>query len=138
MMMGRIMPPRLVALLRQFTAFFGVGVVAAFAHYAVLIALVELLSWRAVPGTLMGYIAGGIVSYALNHRFTYQSTRSHGAALWRFTLVAAVGFFITWGLMHLLVERLGVFYILAQVITHAIVLFWSFFAHKYVSFRDGM
>jgi len=132
------MPPRLIALIRQFSAFFGVGIVVSIAHYGVLIGLVELFGWRAVPATLAGYLVGGLISYALNHHFTYQSTRSHGAALWRFTLVAAVGFFITWGLMHALVERLAVFYILAQIITHTIVLFWSFFAHKYVSFRDGV
>jgi putative flippase GtrA len=131
-----ILSPKILMLLRQFSTFFGVGLGAAFVHYGVMIGLVELAAWKAVPATLMGYVAGGFVSYALNRAYTYQSDRSHGAAGWRFTLVAGVGFMLTWGIMHLLVDRLGLPYILAQVMTHGIVLFWSFWAHKYWSFRD--
>jgi putative flippase GtrA len=128
--------PRLLTMLRQFGAFFGVGIGAAIVHYGVMIALVELVQWRAVPGTLAGYVAGGFVSYALNRAYTYQTDRSHQDATWRFVVVAAIGFCLTWGIMHVFVERLAIPYILAQVMTHGIVLFWSFLAHKYWSFRD--
>lgn len=126
------------ALLRQFRAFFGVGVAAAIVHYGLLIGLVEGMRFNAVPATLLGYIAGGIVSYWLNERHTYQRSRSHGQAGWRFALVAGAGFLLTYGLMSLFVDILAIPYLLAQLITTGIVLIWSFFAHKLFSFGERL
>ena len=61
---------------RQFTTFFGVGLVSACAHFGVLIGLVELFDFRPVPATLAGYTAGGVLSYILNRRITYASGRT--------------------------------------------------------------
>lgn len=125
------------ALARQFASFTGVGIVAAVAHYGTLIALVE--SGRAGPvvGALAGYVAGGLVSYVLNRRHTYRSERPHREATWRFALVAAVGFLITWGLMALIAGQTGIPYLLAQLITTGVVLLWSFVAHRLFTFRAG-
>ena len=62
-------------LARQFTAFFGVGLVAAVVHYGLLIGLVEGAGFHPVSATLAGYVAGGLVSYGLNRRHTYGSER---------------------------------------------------------------
>jgi putative flippase GtrA len=125
-------------LTRQLTAFFGVGLLAALAHYGVLIGLVEAGGMRPVPATLLGYVAGGIVSYVLNRRLTYASDRPHAEAGWRFGLVAAVGFVLTGAFMHVLTDRLGAPYLPAQVVTTGIVLVWSFLAHKMWTFRGGV
>ncbi len=121
---------------RQFAAFSGVGVLAAIVHYGALIGLVELRGLDPVPATLLGYVGGGLVSYALNRRLTYASERPHAEATWRFAAVAAVGFLLTWGLMHALTCWLGAPYVPAQLVTTGIVLFWSFVAHKLWTFRD--
>jgi putative flippase GtrA len=125
----------LLQLGRQFTAFFGVGVVAAVVHYGLLVGLVELAGVDPVPATLCGYLAGGVVSYALNRRLTYGSDRPHAEATWRFASVAAVGFGLTWVLMHLFTRQLGAPYLPAQLVTTGIVLFWSFLANKAWTFR---
>lgn len=129
---GRPFAP--LALFRQFTAFFGVGLAAALVHYGVLVALVEGAGIRPVPATLCGYVAGGLVSYALNRRHTYASARSHAEAGPRFALVALVGFGLTALLMHALVDRLGAPYLPAQLLTTGVVLVWSFLAHKLWTF----
>ena len=122
---------RSIALLaRQFTAFFGVGLVAAVAHYGLLIALVEGGGLHPVPATLAGYVAGGLVSYALNRRHTYTSRRPHREAPWRFALVAFVGFLLTWLFMHAFTIWLGAPYLPAQLVTTGIVMLWSFLAHR--------
>ncbi len=126
------MPP----LLRQFGAFFGVGLAAAAVHYGLLVALVEGGGFGPVPATLAGYVAGGIVSYALNRRLTYGSTRPHAEAGWRFAVVAGVGFVLTGAFMHAFTARLGIPYLPAQVVTTGIVLFWSFIAHKLWTFGE--
>jgi putative flippase GtrA len=120
--------------LPQVLAFAGVGVVAAVVHFGLLVGLVELAGWAAVPATLMGYVGGGLVSYGLNRRHTYRSDRPHGEAGWRFVVVAGVGFGLTWLSMALLHGRLGLQYVLAQVLTTGLVLVWSFLAHKLWTF----
>lgn len=120
---------------RQFTAFFGVGVVAAIVHYGLLIGLVELGGARPVGATLLGYVAGGVVSYGLNRRLTYASDRPHGEATWRFAVVAFVGFLLTGLFMQVFTGRLGAPYLPAQIVTTGIVLFWSFLAHRLWTFR---
>jgi putative flippase GtrA len=122
---------RPIALLaRQFTAFFGVGLVAAVAHYGLLVALVEGGGLHPVPATLAGYVAGGLVSYALNRRHTYTSRRPHREATWRFALVALVGFLLTWLFMYAFTIWLGAPYLPAQLVTTGIVMLWSFLAHR--------
>lgn len=117
-------------LTRQFAAFFGVGLAAAAVHYGLLILLVEGGGSHPVPATLAGYVAGGMVSYGLNRRHTYRSSRPHREAGWRFAVVAVVGFLLTWLSMHVLVEGLGGPYLPAQVVTTGVVMIWSFAAHK--------
>jgi len=123
--------------MRQVLAFGGAGIAAAIVHYGVLIGLVQSGTLDPVPATLCGYLGGGIVSYALNRRHTYRSDRPHRQAIWRFAGVAGVGFLITWGVMHLLVDRWSLPYLPAQLLTTGIVLLWSFSAHKWWTFGTG-
>jgi putative flippase GtrA len=123
-------PHALAELLRQGIAFTGAGIASAIVHYGVLISLVQSGTLMPVPATLCGYVAGGIVSYTLNRRHTYRSDRPHHEAIWRFVIVAAVGFLLTWLVMHILVDRLALPYLPAQLLTTGIVLVWSFSAHK--------
>jgi putative flippase GtrA len=121
-------------LIRQFTAFFGVGLAAAVVHYGLLIAFVEGAGIHPVPSTLAGYVAGGLVSYVLNRTHTYESRRPHREATWRFAVVAFIGFLLTWLFMHAFTVWLGGPYIPAQVVTTGIVMLWSFAAHRMWTF----
>ena len=121
-------------LTHEIRTFFLTGIVAAVAHYGVLVGLVELSGWMPVPATLVGYAAGGVVSYGLNRRLTFASQRAHREAAWRFALVAGVGFCLTYGLMRLLAGHLSWPYLLAQVFTTGAVLVWSFLANKFWTF----
>lgn len=112
------------------------GLAAAVAHYGVLIGLVEGARWTPVPATLCGYVAGGIVSYALNRRLTFASRREHRDAIWRFAIVASVGFLLTGVLMALLVDGWRIPYLAAQMATTGCVLVWSFLAHKLWTFAE--
>jgi putative flippase GtrA len=130
-----VRPNPLTALGRQFASFSGVGLAAAVVHYGLLIALVEGAGLEPVPATLAGYVAGGVVSYALNRHLTYASDRPHAEATWRFAVVAAAGFLLTWVLMHVFTRWLSAPYLPAQLVTTGIVLFWSFLANKVWTFR---
>lgn len=117
-------------LFRQFSTFASVGLIATGLHYAILIGVVEFAGISALTGSLMGYSAGGVVSYVLNRSHTFRSDRPHDEAAWRFALIVFVGFALTYFCMRLLVENAGVPYLPAQIATTATVMLWNFGAHK--------
>ena len=119
---------------RQFMNFVVVGLGAAVVHYSLLIGLVEGAKAGTVIATLAGYVGGGIVSYGLNRRFTYESERPHHEAAWRFALVAGVGFLLTGALMQLFNGVWGWPYLIAQIVITGIVLIWSFVANRLWTF----
>ena len=124
-------------LFRQFSSFVVVGFIATGVHYTLLIGLVEIAGISAVAAALIGYGAGGTVSYWLSRRHVFRTKLPHEAAMPRFTLVAAVGFGLTYIFMSLLVHGAGITYLPAQVATTGIVLLWSFAAHRMWTFRSG-
>jgi putative flippase GtrA len=121
---------------RQLLAYVFAGGLTAVAHYGVLVGLVELARVDPVPATLAGFVVGAIVSYALNGWMTFEATRSHAQASWRFGLIAVGGFGLTWMLMHLFVTRLGLPYLPMQFVTTGFVMVFSFLGHKFFSFAD--
>jgi putative flippase GtrA len=121
---------------RQLMAYVLAGGLTAVAHYGVLVGLVELARVDPVPATLAGFVVGAVVSYTLNRWMTFDATRSHAQATWRFALIAAGGFGLTWVLMHLFVTRLGLPYLPMQFVTTGFVMVFSFLGHKFFSFAD--
>lgn len=121
----------------QFARYAGVGAVATAIHYALLVGLVESGGAAPLPATLAGYVAGGLVSYALNRRLTFVGGRPHREAAWRFALVAAGGLAWTGLLMALLAGRLGVPYLPAQAAATLAVLAWGFLANRLWSFAGS-
>ena len=124
-------------LFRQFSSFVVVGLIATGVHYALLIGLVEITGISAVAAALIGYGAGGMVSYRLSRRHVFRSDLPHQAAASRFTLVAAVGFGLTFLFMSLLVNVARIPYFPAQVATTGVVMLWSFAAHRIWTFSAG-
>ncbi|HWG06120.1 MAG TPA: GtrA family protein [Beijerinckiaceae bacterium] len=115
---------------RQFSSFFGVSLAAFVVDYGTLVLLRQAFGLDPVWGALAGYIAGGILSYALNRRHTFETDRSHAEAGWRFAVVMAVGFSLTGLFMYLFADRLGVPYIVARLLTTGLVFIWNFLAHR--------
>ncbi len=118
----------------QFLRYVAVGLAAAVAHYGALFALVQSRLTGDVVGTLVGFIAGGIVSYILNRRFTFISDRAHHAAMPRFVAIAFGGFVLTGILMWILSDRLGVHYMLAQPLITSVVVIWTFAGNRFWTF----
>jgi putative flippase GtrA len=122
-------------LIRQFSSFFWIGITAACVHYGLLIVLVQIAHQPVLPSTLIGYTAGGTVSYLLNRTHTFNMGRPHEESSWRFAVVAGVGFVLTMIFMYLFHDLWRVPYVLAQLVTTGIVMIWSFAAHKFWTFR---
>lgn len=126
--------PKYRDLIRQFSIFVGVGLVATAAHFATLAFLVEAGRVGPVAASALGFVAGGIVSYSLNRRFTFESTRTHAGAVPRFMVVAGVAFVLNGLLMGFLVHDMGIFYLLAQAITTGLTMLWTFTGYRLWAF----
>ncbi|HAG08118.1 MAG TPA: hypothetical protein DCK87_00910 [Desulfotomaculum sp.] len=65
-------------LFTQFIRFGLVGIVSTFTHVGTLAFLVELLNFPPIPASTIGFILAVVVSYILNHRFTFGAQGNHG------------------------------------------------------------
>jgi putative flippase GtrA len=121
-------------LIRQFAAFLGVGVVVTILDYGVFFVGFWFLSIDPVVAALMGYAAGGALSYTLSRRHVFESTRSHRAAVMRFMGVMGMGFLLTGYAMRVFIDGLLLQPILARILTYGVVLTFNFVAHRFFTF----
>ena len=117
-----------------FLRFVVVGVIATSVHYLVLIAAVERAGWSAVWGSGLGFGTGAVVNYLLNRRFTFRSEVPHVTAVSRFVVVMGGALALNQLLMHVLTQVAGLPYLLAQVLTTGVTLFWNFAGNALWSF----
>ncbi len=114
----------------QFVRYAGAGAIGTGLHYAVLIALVQLARADPVAASTAGAVCGALLNYALNHRFTFASGKSHATALPRFALVAVAGIALNALVMAGVLALAGPHYLVAQVIATGVVLAAGFLANR--------
>ena len=114
----------------QFLRYTGAGAIGTVFHYAVLIGLVQLAHLDAVIASTAGALAGALVNYAINHRYTFTSERAHGHALPRFALVAAAGIALNALVMTAVLTLAGPHYLVAQVVATGTVLAAGYLANR--------
>ena len=113
--------------------FFGlVGIAGTLAHYSILYGLVEFYKVNAVVASCWGALAGLLVNYSLNFKFTFKSNQQHKQTLPKFGAIALCGMGWNFLLMKLLTPH--IYYLYAQVITTIIVLVWNFLLNYFWTF----
>ncbi len=126
---------QLPRLIRQFTAFVGVGALATALDYAVFFVAFQLVGLHPVPAALIGYTAGGVLSYVLNRAHVFETERAHRAAIIRFMGVMGVGFLLTGYAMRVFTEGFDLAPLFARILTYGVVLMFNFIAHRFFTFR---
>lgn len=121
----------------RFLTFAAVGAVATAVHYLLLTGLVELLGASPVLGTAVGFIGGGVTNYGLNRSVVFHSDRKHTEAVTRFAAVAATGFLWNVSLMFVLVEKLEVPYLVAQILVTTLLLGWHYLGNSRWTFASS-
>lgn len=117
---------------KQFSRFFIVGALSALIQFSILISFVEFLFIKPIWASTIGYIAGALINYTLNHYFTFKSRLSHKKSLVRFTLNSVFGLFLNFSLMR--ISLIHYSYVISQILASGIILFWNFLIHRYWTF----
>jgi len=123
--------------LRRLTAFALVGAIGTGAHYFVLVSLVEMVGLSAVAATSVGFVVGALVNYALNHRYTFRSSKAHLNAGPKFFLVAIVTGILNSLLVYIGVNLVGANYLLVQIGATLIVFLANFALNSLWTFQEA-
>lgn len=116
--------------LPQFFLYGAAGAIGTAVHFAILAALVQFADTGAVAASTAGAIAGAIINYTLNHRFTFASRRTHRMALPRFLAVAAAGILLNAAVLAAMLAFVRPHYLVAQVVATGAVLVAGFLANR--------
>ena len=119
-----------------FIRYTGVGALATALHYGVLVLCVERAGWPAFAASGFGAVVGAQVAYLGNRWFTFAH---HGAvrASWpRFQATALLGALLGMAIVALGV-RLGVHYLIAQVMATLTSLVITFAINRHWTFRGA-
>jgi len=124
-----------VVTLGTFGRFIGVGAVATGAQYLVLVILVEAFHMDPVLSSAIGFITSSCLNYYLNYTYTYNSTLPHSKAVPKFFITVLAGLVINTGCMFIMVSKMHLYYIVAQIVATGITLLWNFSIHSLWSFK---
>ena len=123
-------------LMRQFITFLGAGAIATAGHYLVLLLLVEIGHVLPAVASMIGAVAGAVISYYLNRNYTFHSKASHAKIAPKFFIVASLAVVVNTVLMATFTIWLLLPYFLAQVLTTCLLIIITFSLNKLWSFRD--
>ena len=114
-----------------------VGVIGTGAHYLVLIMLVERAGIDPVTATSVGFVVGALVNYALNRRYTFQSSKPHRDASPKFLTIAIITGIANSLLVYGGVDLMGANYLLVQISATSIVFLANFALNSLWTFRES-
>lgn len=88
----------------------------------------------ATAASSIGFVAGAFLNHHLNRLFTFKTDKKYLHTLIKFMTSAAWLFLINLVLMYVLCVYVGMHYLLAQIITTAVVFFSNFVISKFLVF----
>ena len=120
---------------RSFVMYIVSGVASVATHYAFMIAVVELMAWRELFATSVGFMVGAITKYVMNYFLAFKSEEPHGKAIPRFAVMLLSLFAANAGIFWALHDQYKLHYIVAQVITTGFLVPVGYVINRYWVFR---
>ena len=87
----------------------------------------------------IAFILGLITNFILSKIFVFQEASERTNAMGEFivyAIIGVIGLALTEGLMVLMLEVIGIYYMIAKVIAAIIVLLWNFIARKVLLYTN--
>jgi len=122
-------------MLIKFMTFAMMGLVGTAAHFSLLLALVWF-GVDPVASSVAVSIAGMVVNFTLNHRYTFRGSASVKRSAPRYLVVSLTVIFLNGVFMSVLVHGVGLHFIIAQVLTSGALLVFGFACNALWSFRS--
>ena len=120
---------------RSFTMYIVSGFASVATHYAFAIFAVEVLGWRALFATSAGYMVGAITKYVMNYFLAFESVAPHLKAIPRFAVMLLAMFAVNGAIFWALHEHYALHYMVAQVITTAVLVPVGYVVNRWWVFR---
>lgn len=123
-------------LLLQLVRYTFVGGLAFVVDFSLLYILTEYCHLYYIVSATISFIAGLLVNYIISILWVfrgYSSTNRFQEFLY-FALIGVIGLGLNAGLLWLITDCLGIYYLLSKLATAVIVYLWNFFARKYLLF----
>lgn len=117
----------------SFLRYVAVGCAATASHYLLLGMLVEWAAWPAPAAALVGAMLGAQVAFFGNRRFTFDHQGPMLPAWWRFQATAVLGGLVSAACVAA-GQRMGLHYLLAQVVGTVIALLLTYGINRRWSF----
>lgn len=121
---------------KQFFLFFAIGLGCTLIQYFVLIGLTEYIGVVPALSSSIGYLLSATINYMLNRRFTFCSKKKHSESAPMFFVISISGLAINGGIMYLAQFFGNIHYMIAQVFSTFVILFWNFFANRSWTFNS--
>ncbi|HYP83633.1 GtrA family protein [Variovorax sp.] len=122
--------------IRQLLSYAAVGVVNTLVGYGIIFASMYLLHMGPVASNVLGYAVGVVVSYFLNRRFTFRSSRAARTEFLRFVSVVLLAWLANLAVLVFLIRHMHVHEGLAQVPAGVVYLAISFLLSKFFVFAS--
>ena len=119
-----------------FLRYTGVGALATAVHYGLLVLCVERAGWPAFAASGFGAVVGAQIAYLGNRRFTFAHRGDVRASWPRFQATALLGALLGMAIVALGV-RLGVHYLIAQLLATLTSLAMTFAINRHWTFRSA-
>jgi putative flippase GtrA len=113
----------------QFVRYAFVGAVAAACDMGAFYAANTMLGWHYLLAQTAGFAVGLLVNYALSVRWVFRSSGRVPQEIGLFVLIGAGGLLLSYALLWLLIDRLGLRELrnmVAKALTAVAVLAWNF------------
>ncbi|WP_322061738.1 GtrA family protein [Paraburkholderia sp. J63] len=121
---------------RRFAVYACVGAIGTGAQYAVLIAMVRSGYASPALSSMAGATIGAIVNYALNRRITFRSHSHPLSTAPKFAMIALLGVLMNGVCMKLFMAIPGLNYLIAQLVTTALVLGLTYLLNSTWTFNE--
>lgn len=131
-----------MSLIKQFLPFLKycvVGTSGTFVDFASLYVMVEFLGINVYVGATLAFLLAVVNNFTFNKIWTFKNkAKTYRKQFIKFLLVSCVGLLITLSFMFFYVTILGIWYMLAKILTAPFVLTWNFLGNKYWTFKSDI
>ncbi|MEX3951278.1 GtrA family protein [Paraburkholderia sp. EG287B] len=121
---------------RRFVVYAGVGAIGTVAQYSILIAMVHSGLASPAVSSMAGATVGAIVNYSLNRQITFRSKSNPLSTAPKFAIIALLGVLMNGVCMKFFATVLGLNYLIAQLITTALVLGLTYLLNSKWTFKE--